>query len=61
MQLTGAEYLLALAQQALVLQELAEANWWRLARHILRVRQLRRLWGNLGGVLRRYRSFPALQ
>jgi hypothetical protein len=37
-----------------VLEELANANWWRLARHIRRVMHLRKLWGNLGGVLKRY-------
>ena len=31
-------------------------RWRRLARHIQRVWALRRLWGHLGGALRRYRS-----
>ena len=57
---TWAEELAAAqAEQAWATQELAEANWWRLIRHILRVRQLRHLWGALGGVLRRYRELPS--
>ena len=32
------------------------ARWRRLARHILRVWALRRLWGHLGQALRRYKT-----
>ena len=34
----------------------ALARWRRLVRHIFRVWALRRVWGHLGGTLRRYRG-----
>ena len=50
---------LGLSEQLRVVAELANSNWWRLARHLCRVRQLRRLWGHLGGRLKRYSELPA--
>ena len=35
------------------------ARWQRIIRHLRRVWALRRLWGHLGGALRRYRALPA--
>ena len=38
--------------------ENAQANWRLLMRHLQRQAQVRRLWGLLGNVIKRYKALP---